>query len=169
MSISYRDGDIFHEQDLNGIAHQTNTRGVFGGGIARTIRELHPKVHQASEKACKGKTEAEVLGNYDVVPVPKNAEGDPLYFFNVYSQSGLGGEERNTRYDILVNTLTEICDRIEARGLPFTLGVPYGFGCGLAKGSWTIVEAIFKSVFEDSQIIDLVIVKNPKFADTVKK
>lgn len=33
-----------------------------------------------------------------------------------------------------------------------TIGIPYKYGCGIAKGDWVKVEKIFKNEFEESEL-----------------
>lgn len=157
--ITERSGDLLEQTDLDYVATQCNIFHVFGGGIARQIRETFPEVYAADCKTMKG--DPNKIGGWSIA---KASNG--VTFFNVYSQTGLGGQDRQTTYDGIAEAFTDIRNMLllpqanrEKRVI--TIGVPYKYGCGLANGSWRIVRAIFEDIFGDSKDIELVIVRRP--------
>lgn len=145
-------GDLLSTTECNVIAHQANLFHSFGAGIARGIREKFPEAFEADKKTEHGSEDK--LGSYSVGPITEK-EGTSIDFvINVYSQAGIGGQDRNTRYDALDNALAKLriqLDERAAKGKKVHLGFPYQFGCGLANGNWGIVKAIIEANFGDAK------------------
>ncbi len=168
MPISNRVGDIFVEDDINVIAHQANLFHTFGGGIARVIRDKYPEAYDADLATPKGDpadiTACGKLGTYSTAKAP-----DGRIIVNCYSQTGMGAKDRNTSYNDIVTIFAMLEAKIAVYnkanpGNERIIGVPYGYGSNLAGGRWPVVEAIFKSIFENSPV-KLVIVRLPGQAD----
>ena len=49
--IKFKKGDILKAEEKV-IIHQTNCLGIMGGGLAKQIREQHPKVYKEYKKLC---------------------------------------------------------------------------------------------------------------------
>jgi hypothetical protein len=155
MPVEIRTGNLFEQEDINVIAHQANHRNTLlnrtSSGIASKIEKLYPEAADADDDL----SGAEKLGTYSF------ATGkDGRVVFNVYSQAG-----QDTSYDALVKAMSQIKRRIENYNAkhpltPKVLGIPYGYGSNIANGSWQIVEAVFRSLFEGSDV-QLVIVRLP--------
>lgn len=145
--ITHRVGNLLEQPDLTHIAHQANLFHTFGSGIAKAIKEKYPRAYEADLKtpyATKSK-----MGTWSC------SEGEPT-IFNLYTQSGLGSTDRNTSYDAMDTAFTSLRYHLTQVGRPVKLGVPYRLGCGLAKGNWTVVEALLEEYFSSAPF-DLVI------------
>lgn len=143
-------GNLLETDKCQVIVHQANLFHTFGAGIARAIRDKFPEAFAADEATSHGETSK--LGTYSVGKIT-NPRGTSIKFIvNLYSQNGIGGQDRQTSYDAMVVGLTKLRDRLEARRDTLTLGIPFQLGCGLANGNWTIVRAIIESIFATSRI-----------------
>lgn len=147
--IEYRIGNLLEQPDLTHIVHQANLYHTFGAGLAKTIKEKFPEAYQEDCKTSYG--DKSKLGT---ISMARSSSG--LYILNLYSQAGIGGKDRQTSYDALDKGL-RVVENIIAIGDSLTgvvtrLGIPYKLGCGLANGSWIIVESIITDVFEKSKV-----------------
>lgn len=127
--------DLFDEGKINTIAHQVNTVGVMGKGLAKQIADRYPQVLKEYKTLCRS-TE-KILG---FVQVLTNEDGRTI--LNVFSQSGYGTTKRHTNYAALATAFALYLDTYKTP----TIGIPKYFGCGLGGGDWDIVEAIFKDL-----------------------
>lgn len=153
MTIEERTGDIFKQLDIDVVVHQANLYHTFGAGIAKIIRERYPYAYDA-DRATKYGDEGK-LGTFSIA----YGHPDPV-FVNLYSQYGIGGQDRNTSYDAMAHGLHALEKHLYSHNPKALLGIPHTMGCGLAGGDWTIVRAIIESVFADS-IVKVVICKLP--------
>lgn len=156
-------GSVF-DQKVDGIIHQANLYHTMGAGIARVIAQNYPWAYEADKKTIKG--DLKKLGKFTIGHDP--TKECRFSIINLYSQTGIGGPARNTRYDHMVDGLTLIRDTfdhsaIDREGNPcrVVLGIPHGIGSDLAGGDWRIVKAIIYAVFEDAKNIDVLICKLP--------
>ena len=166
--IEHRDGDIFEQTDLDGMAHQANCYHTFGSGIARVIREKFPTIYEADCNQTKygdmGK-----LGTFSSNAITLDC-GTEWEIFNVYGQGGYGKRNsggRDTNYDALYDGLVavrmEIDEQVYIEQMfdHYKLGIPHGIGSCLGGGSWRVVEAMLYDIFEELEKVTCVIVKLP--------
>lgn len=141
--ITYHDGDLL-KSGCDVIAHQVNEYGVMGAGIAKQIRDKFPEVYESYKgmvEACREKG----LNLYGTVhSIVTNQKHK--YIANCFTQ-------RNgvTDYNLLKTAVTQL------RGAALmskakTIGIPYKYGCGIARGDWKEVEKIWTDAFKDSDI-----------------
>lgn len=155
-------GDIFNNLELDAIAHQCNCFHTMGGGIARIIAQKYPEALEADKKTAYGSKEK--LGSASLALVSHELDTSKnILIFNCYSQYNFGGGVQ-THYD----SVRKVFDFIKRSGEkaaslagPVTLGIPYGYGCGLAGGDWNIVRGIIGEVFGDSKHVNVQICKLP--------
>lgn len=131
--------ELFQNNQLDGIAHQTNVERVMGKGIAKIIGDLFPESLEAL-KSTQG-----ILGDVSYV---KTKHG---YIWNATAQSykGMG---RKTNYEAFYRCFEQIhlhCSQINPN---FKLGVPFGIGCGLGGGDWQIISSMFSALFQESTV-----------------
>jgi len=120
------------------VAHQVNSHGVMGSGVAVAVRKKYPQVYSLYQDYCEESKNP--LGDIQVIRVSRQ-----LIVINVFGQTSYG-HGRQTSYDAT--------DRAW-----YTLGkwygdqeihIPYLMGCGLGGGNWeiykTIVEQHHKNV-----------------------
>lgn len=132
--------------DVQAIIHQANCFHTMGSGIAAQIRKIYPEAYAADCKTKKGSREK--LGTFS-----RAATHDGKMIYNVYGQFGFGQADRksvlgrNTEYDALFDGLKRVV--FDCRELGITkFGVPAKIGCDLGGGSWLVVEAMLKQIFE---------------------
>lgn len=118
--------------------HQVNCMGVMGAGIARQIRLRYPEVYSSYIEKCKN--DSNLLGNIQCI-----ATSDGRICVNFFSQMGYGKDKIYTDYAAFRLCLSRLKiyldtyvpqDRIVA--------FPYGIGCGLAGGNWTIISKLLE-------------------------
>lgn len=162
-------GNLLETDKCDVIVHQANLFHTFGAGIARAIRERFPEAYEADLKTAKG--DMNKLGTYSVAKITKVNDPKPTsikFIVNLYSQNGLGGQDRQTSYDAMARGLSTLQHRLSYRKDTLTLGVPFQLGCGLANGDWIIVRAIIESVFAKSRI-PVIIYTLPELAKGLDK
>jgi O-acetyl-ADP-ribose deacetylase (regulator of RNase III) len=143
--IEYRVGDIFDQLDLTHIAHQSNLYCTFGSGIAAVIKKKYPEAFAADCATKHG--DMSKLGTFSMA-----FADDGKTVINLYAQIGIDSKHRTTSYDAMCKGLTELNRYLLNLNSPIVLGIPYKIGCGLAGGSWIIVESIIRDVFEKSSV-----------------
>ena len=145
--IKYFEGSIF-DAPVNIIIHQSNVYQKMGAGIAKQIKEKYPEAYEADLKTYYADNDK--IGTYSYAVSNK----DGKIIINMYSQLGIG-DSVETSYDAMYKALSLICSKNSKNK---TIGIPYGMGCGLARGNWIIVEAVIKAVFEKTDF-DVLICK----------
>ena len=119
--------------DINVLAHQVNLQGAMGAGIAKQIREAFPNVYTVYREALAER--GLILGSMQLVRV-----GAGLWVANVAGQAKYGRNGNHTDYGALRTAFSDLSELID--GTTLRVGLPYGLGCGLAGGDWSIVSAI---------------------------
>lgn len=133
------------------IAHQTNTAGVMGAGIALQVRKQFPEVYRQYRNYC-----LEDFAKIGTVLFLKDASD--VWVANCFSQNEWRTDEAAVKSVALA--LKSFCTDNDIH----TLGIPYLYGCGIAGGDWTSVSKIFDDVFKDDESVELQIWKyNPDF------
>jgi O-acetyl-ADP-ribose deacetylase (regulator of RNase III) len=130
------------------ICHQVNCRGVMGGGIAKQIKYAYPHIFQEYLKICndyKNNT-IELLGRVLISPY-----GNNKYVANMFSQEDFGCDKMYTDYEYLKKCLDYMCHI--SKEFNVSIAIPYGIGCGLGGGDWTIVLSIISESFKNSNIV----------------
>lgn len=158
-------GNLLESDKCSVIVHQANLYHTFGAGIAAAIRMRFPEAYEADCKTVKG--DLSRLGTYSAAKITRVTGGPVtsiLYVVNLYSQNGIGGKDRLTSYDAMVQGLTTIKDKLERSAKQQTIGIPFLMGCGLANGDWRIVRAIIESVFGQSKV-DVLIYTLPELVE----
>ena len=132
---------------INCIAHSCNTLNIMGGGLAKQIKERFP---QAWEADCKAHAEGKnILGSFSraIFKTIFLKEGYGT-IYNLYTQENIGNG-RQVNYESLYRSFINLRKEITslAKEKVFVLGLPYGISCGLAGGSWRIVNSMINEVF----------------------
>ena len=142
--------DIF-DAPIDILVQSCNCFNTFGGGIARFIRDEYPEAYEADCKTKKG--DRSKLGTYSSCRTKSHPERRIQFIVNLYGQYNMSTKQRETSYDALADGLTKLRDNlIEKQMDHLTVGVPWKLGSGLGGGDFRIVEAIIRSVFEDTSI-----------------
>jgi O-acetyl-ADP-ribose deacetylase (regulator of RNase III) len=150
--IIYKNGDLLApENNLDIIAHQVNCMGIMGGGIAKTIRTTWPRVYEIYKAHCEKYSPEYLLGRVQFVrPHFQTLEGEmnyPIAVANIFSQQNISKQgEQATDYKALNDALWNIAETMREKEWK-TIGLPYGIGCGLGGGDWSIVEEFIENSF----------------------
>lgn len=166
--IKFCDGDLL-KSGCDVICHQVNEYGVMGAGIAKQIKDKYPKAFDDYIKAIKEKTSKGE--NLPLIALSKQPDG--VVIANMFTQ-----RDGKTDIEILRKAVSLLVLQIydlfitkvkvnEMNGVffdrPFRVGIPYKYGCGIAKGDWNEVLKIWTGVFGEVENIDLEVWKyNPK-------
>jgi O-acetyl-ADP-ribose deacetylase (regulator of RNase III) len=137
------DTNLLEYSPLDGIIHQANCLGIFGGGIALHIKNKFPEAYEADCKTIAG--DKSKLGTFSVAVLPSN-----FHIYNMYGQFNIGFG-RMTNYEAVATGLSAIKNHAFNRGLK-TLGLPKFMGCRLGGGDYRIVRAIIEVEFENSPL-----------------
>lgn len=139
--ITYHNGDLLKSK-CNIICHQVNLQGVMGGGLALQIARKYPL---CAEKYVKHIDR--YSSNYDLLgDVCYYKEGNSFYIANCFTQR----ENFDTDYTAVKKAFEDV-EQV-ASCCKLSVGIPYGYGCGIANGEWEKVESIIKKVFENSKV-----------------
>ncbi len=165
MPVEYQVGDIFKSPEINVILHQANIYNTLAkrcsSGFAAVVEKVCPKACDADGETVEG--DEGKIGSYSTGYCDNGTA-----IFNCYTQTGMGAKDRNTSY----NDILCVFKDIESRCLVYNqkidngltgdilgkkktkkiVGIPYKYGSGLAGGSFLIVNAIIREVFEDSPV-----------------
>jgi len=145
--------DIF-KAPIDVLIHGCNCFNTMGGGIAFFIKNLFPEAYEADLRTKKG--DRKKLGTFSFATIDRK-DTNIKYIFNLYQQYEFGGY-RPLNYEAFYNGLELIRGSITNTNL--VIGIPYGIGCGLAKGAWLIVYEMIKEVFKDSTLEVLICKKD---------
>lgn len=166
--IKFFDGDLL-KSGCDIICHQVNEYGVMGAGIAKQIKDKYPKAFEDYIKAIKEKTSKGE--NLPLIALSKQPDG--VVIANMFTQRD-GKTDLELLHNAVVFLGMQIIDLFvtklkfnETTGAffdrPFRVGIPFKYGCGIAKGDWESVLKIWKDVFGKLEYIDLEVWKyNPK-------
>ena len=158
--IKFFNGDLL-KSGCDIICHQVNEYGVMGAGIAKQIKEKYPKAFADYTKAIK---DAKSKGkNLPLIALSKQPDG--VIVANMFTQRN--GE---TDLEFLRNAAVFLCMQIidlfvtklkfnDMNGVFFDrtlrVGIPYKYGCGIAKGDWESILKIWEDVFGEMGNIEL--------------
>ncbi len=145
MAIQIINGDLL-EATESIVGHQVNCQAVMGSGVAKLLKEKYPSLYPSYMTFCKGKTPEELLGQLQIIPMDSSNT-----VANLFGQLNYGRSKTiYTNYDALRKALTEL--KSYAKEREQTVALPYNIGCGLANGSWDIVEKMIEDVFADYEV-----------------
>ena len=100
--ITYKDGDLLEQEDLDILIHQANCFCMMGGGIAKAIANKWPHVYKEDMRTGSGYQDK--LGNFSYGYVPDRK----LFVCNMYSQFMYGATEKRTEYWAMIQGLRNI-------------------------------------------------------------
>ena len=136
--IIQHNGDIF-TAPIKILVHQCNCHVTMGAGIALKIKQRFPEAYEADLNASKTKTN--ILGNISI-GVSKG-----MFIVNLYGQDGCGGR-RNTNYEAYYSGLEKVKEFANKNDC-LNIGIPYGMGCALGGGEWSICKSMIDCIFND--------------------
>ncbi len=137
--LTYKKGDLM-EFTEDAFGHGCNCFKAMGSGVALAVKRVYPELYKADqfdERESEGR-----LGMFTFSELSNKKMG-----YNIYSQFKYGvcrpGNVK-VQYDKLKSALVLVCEDMKNRNL-LSLALPK-IGCGLAGGSWDIVEKILIEV-----------------------
>jgi hypothetical protein len=149
MAVVVYQTDVF-DFDMDIVIHQANVRKIMGAGIARTVKNKYREAYIADLKF-EIPVGEERLGKFSWSWVDNNK----FRIFNLYGQDLYGegpeGDGVLTDYDNLELALRGVMKLLskEENFKELRIGIPYGLGSVLSKGSFPIVRDIFERVSEE--------------------
>lgn len=126
------------------IAHQVNSMGVMGSGIAKQIKEKYPEVFDQYRKFFIN-NKFTALGKCQIVKTEDNK-----YIANLFGQYNYGRDKQYTDYKALEEALFSL--KVGAKDHNLSVAIPFNIGCGLAGGNWETVYKIIEEVFHDYDV-----------------
>ncbi|ODA08255.1 macro domain-containing protein [Paenibacillus polymyxa] len=128
------------------IGHQTNTKGVWGSGVAKSIKDKYPHTYPTYCAVCSDFGDR-LLGDCWTIRANENK-----IIANLFGQTNYGRDKNMvyTKYDALKLSLESL--EYRAKKFGWSVALPYNIGCGLANGDWNIVYEIIDEVFRDYEV-----------------
>lgn len=118
--------------------HQVNCMGVMGAGIAKQIKERYPEVYSYYVEKCKN--DSHPLGKIQCVTT-----SDGRTCVNIFAQMKYGKDRVYTDYVAFKLCLRRLKNYLDTH-VPKDkiVAFPYGIGCGLAGGNWTVISKLLE-------------------------
>lgn len=136
-------GDLFENLKPHSIIlHQTNCLGIANAGIAKLIRAYSPEWYEEYSQYCKQNISASLLGTFHTYDV---LDSD-IKICSAFGQYSIGKEQQQTDYNAWKKILPELTMQLDNRyneGDVWTVRIPFGIGCGLGGGDWSIMRDLF--------------------------
>lgn len=155
MTVKTITGNLL-ESDCTAIIHQANCFATMGAGIAKQISKRYPAVLEVDRNfhIPAGKTAR--LGRYSEADV--DGPHGPLTVVNLYGQFnyGRGKQTDDKAFEAALDRILSDIGRSHQRNPK--VGMPYGIGCGLAGGDWTVIRRIIIDL-SDKYSIDVYLYK----------
>lgn len=144
--VIYKNGDLLKSQ-CEVICHQVNLDGIMGEGLALQIAKKYPEAEQKYINFLKYHNYGEaLLGNYCTGVV--KTKWSKRMVVNCFTQR----YNFTTCYDAVRKCFKSVVELMDSVGLK-TVGIPYGYGCGIAKGEWRKIDEIIHEVFDNSEVV----------------
>lgn len=143
------DGNILEaSEDI--ICHQVNCKGVMGAGLAKQIKSKYPNVYKEYKQLCTEQGDG-LLSSVQLI-----STNDGKTIANLFAQTGYGRKRMQTDYDALRSCLQSLKDTVthsNEKKNQTSIAIPYGIGCGLAGGDWTIVEGMIEEILGGCEVM----------------
>lgn len=129
------------------IGHQVNCQGVMGAGLAKQIKAKYSDVYKEYSMYCDShkRDRQQLMGQCYIIETDDNK-----YIANLFGQLDYGRNERQTNYVALELALKKLKDIAYEHNK--SVALPYGIGCGLAGGNWSIAYGLIQYIFEDYEV-----------------
>lgn len=135
-------GDLL-KSDCQVVGHQVNCQGVMGAGLALAVATEYPMVYHQYKQLLRERG-LHALGMCQLVQVD-----DDRWVANLFGQNRYGRGKQFTSYPALRSALEQLRDEAPVGA---KIGLPYGIGCGLAGGQWSVVKEMLGEVFVDGDV-----------------
>ena len=145
MNITIKRGDLLTATETV-IGHQTNCQASMGAGVAKLVKQKYPEVYNSYRNFCRDYARRDCLGKTQLIQTNRGK-----FVANIFGQLYYGTQARQTDYKALDSAFADLKQQMRTVGLT-SLALPYGIGCGLAAGEWTVVHGLIEKNFCDSEI-----------------
>jgi len=156
--IEYVTGDvtkpIIGKQKV--IVHVCNDIGAWGAGVSGAIGRRWPEAEKSYRRWASSKDNPNVgpkfkLGRIQLVRMDRSDEN--ITVCNLIGQHGLRSKKNPApvRYDAIREGLQELFSRGQVDNEDTVVHMPR-IGCGLAGGSWDMIEPIIREVLSDNEV-----------------
>ncbi len=157
FDINFVEGNIL-ESKANIIVQSVNHKKVMGSGLAKQIRQKYPSILDDYILMCEKYKFNEIAIDGLVHWFPVESEYN-YYIASVFGQENYGTDRRHTNYFSLMNGLNSVF--IYAQNYNLSVAIPYGIGCGLGGGDWSIVLSLIKDAVKCYPTLKVYIYKLP--------
>lgn len=140
--IIYRVGNLLNS-GCDIICHQVNLQGFMGGGLALQIARKFPKCEDKYVKFVQSKKRR---GGVRLGEVCFVSVGEQV-IANCFSQT----EDFDTDYEAIEKCFSTVREKYRKSDGILSIGIPYGYGCGIANGDWGKVVKTVEKVFENER------------------
>ena len=135
------------ESDASVFCHQVNCLGVWGSGIAKSMREIFPDVYEQYREICVKNKFNKLLGNTAII------QSGNRYIANMFAQERFGYDGiRYTSYDAFYNCLVRIKEFCEKNAIN-KIALPYKIGSDRGGADWNVIYSMIESVFAKTNIM----------------
>ena len=135
------------ESDASVFCHQVNCLGVWGSGIAKSMREIFPDVYEQYREICVKNKFNKLLGNTAII------QSGNRYIANMFAQERFGYDGiRYTSYDAFYNCLVRIKEFCEKNDIN-KIALPYKIGSDRGGADWNVIYSMIESVFAKTNIM----------------
>lgn len=144
------------------ICHQVNCQGVFNAGLAKQIREKYPQGYASymewHNPTSFNNPKGWKLGDLQIVQINSKLAIAQLAGQLKYGRVMTTVKSRYTSYQAIRTGLTKL-QLHYASSLEYFPGekvyIPYGMGCGLGGGDWSVVSEIINEIIPYAIIVKL--------------
>lgn len=145
MAVHIVRGDMLEAQE-DILGHQVNCQGVMGSGIAKSLRATYSILFPSYKEFCDNHSKPNMLlGKCHIVKTGSK------HIANLFGQLNYGRQKIvYTDYNALKAALNALKDYAVQENL--SVALPYNIGCGLANGSWDVVNKMIEDVFDDYEV-----------------
>lgn len=147
--LNNKDGDLLKAtEDI--ICHQCNTDGVFGGGLAYQIKQKYPFAEKEAIEYVKNcnKFNFKLIGTH--IRCWDSTVSHYSYGMKQIANCFTQNEDYTTNLEAIRDVFKNILEY--AKRFNETVGIPYKYGCGIAKGNWQEVEKLFEELSNESGV-----------------
>ena len=135
------------ESNASVFCHQVNCLGVWGSGIAKSMKEIFPDVYEKYRDICVKNEYLGLLGNTAII------QSDNRYIANMFAQERFGYDGiRYTSYDAFYNCLVLIKEFCEKNAIN-KIALPYKIGSDRGGADWNVIYSMIESVFAKTNIM----------------
>lgn len=142
--IKVVNGDLLKAKETY-IAHQVNSYGKMGRGVALQIRYTYPDVYRRYSAYCEEHRPRELPGKILLIPTD-----DGKVICNLFGQEGYGTGSKHTDYIALSQAMKSLKKIVPVNE---HIAMPYMIGCGNGGGNWNIVKGLIEDIFKKHTVV----------------